>query len=126
MIPATMMYFAPEFKVYSLPGTTAKPMQSLFRKYLLHIKANFELGFWLLALVTLYFLNVDAASLCMFRFVGINWCPGCGLGHAMHAAMHLDLLASFREHIFGIPALLIIAHRIKQLVSKPKLQYEQQ
>lgn len=126
MIPAMMMYFAPEFKCIGLLPTTAKRMQSSMRKFQLYIKSNFELVFWAVALLTLYFMNVDGQSLCMFQFAGVDWCPGCGLGHAIHDAMHLNLATSFNEHPFGIPALLIIAHRIIQLISKPKLHYEQQ
>ncbi len=95
-------------------------------KYLRHLKANFELYFWLLALVILYFMPLTGESLCLFRFAGIDWCPGCGLGHALQAAMHLNFATSFDEHPFGIPALLIIANRIVQLIFKPKLLYEQQ
>lgn len=101
-------------------------MQHPVKKYLFLVKSNVEIYFWLLSLVSLYFLNVDGQSLCLFRFVGVEWCPGCGLGHAIHAAMHFDFATSFSEHFFGVPALLIIAHRITQLISKPKLQYEQQ
>lgn len=101
-------------------------MQRSFPGYFLFIKSNLELVIWITALVCLYFLNVDGQSLCIFRFAGISWCPGCGLGHAIHAALHFQFVASFNEHPFGIPALLIIAHRIFQLISKQPLRYEQQ
>lgn len=121
-----MMYFALEFKSFKFGFIIAKRMRRLIQKYLPFIKSNFELAFWILALVALYFGNVDAQSLCFFRFLGVGWCPGCGLGHSIHASLHLDFATSFSEHPLGIPALLIIAHRIKQLVSKPTLRYEQQ
>jgi hypothetical protein len=54
-------------------------------------------------------------SLCLLRFIGFDHCPGCGIGHAIHFALHLQFAASLQEHIFGIPAVLIIAYRIKQL-----------
>lgn len=95
-------------------------------KFLRYIKANFELYFWLSALVALYFMNVRSESLCLFRFAGFNWCPGCGLGHALNAALHFNFASSFNEHPFGIPALLIIVNRIKHLLLKPTLLYEQQ
>ena len=102
-----------------------KRMRLLVKKYLLFLKSNFELAFWLLAIIGLFFLDTNGQSLCMVRFLGIAWCPGCGLGHAMNAALHFDVVTSFKEHPFGIPALLIIAHRIKALISKPTLHYEQ-
>ena len=126
MIPAMIMYFAPEFKIVIVYWSIAKRMQRSFTKYSVFIRSHLELGFWLLSIVALFFLNNGGPSLCLFRFAGIDWCPGCGLGHAIHAALHLDFATSFHEHPFGIPALLIIAHRIIQLISKPKLHYEQQ
>lgn len=101
-------------------------MQPSIKKYAVFIKSNFELGFWLAGLLVLFKMNVNDQSLCFFRVLGIAWCPGCGLGHAINAALHLDFATSLKEHLFGIPALLIIAHRIKQLISKPTLRYEQQ
>lgn len=95
-------------------------------KFLRCIKANFELYFWSSAIIGLYFMNSSGPSLCIFDWVGFGWCPGCGIGHAMHAALHLDFKTSFAEHPFGIPALLIIANRIRQLFLKPTLLYEQQ
>ncbi|MCP9751830.1 DUF2752 domain-containing protein [Ferruginibacter sp. HRS2-29] len=67
-------------------------------------------------------MNTDSASssLCLFRFAGFNSCPGCGIGHSIHEALHLNFARSFSEHIFGIPAVLIILYRIKQLLFTPK------
>lgn len=88
---------------------------------------HLELVIWVAALCLLFFMDTAAAqpSLCMFRLIGIDSCPGCGLGHAIHHAMHLNFAQSFHEHLFGIPALLIILFRIKQLLfQKKQLLYE--
>lgn len=95
-------------------------------KYLRYIKSNLEIYFWLTSLLILYFLRAGGESFCLFRLAGIDWCPGCGIGRAISAALHFRFATSFDEHPFGIPALLIIAHRITQLIIKPKLLYEQQ
>jgi uncharacterized protein DUF2752 len=69
---------------------------------------------WVLALGFLYFMDVEStsASLCVFKSVGFNSCPGCGIGHAIHHALHFDLVQSIKEHILGIPATLGILYMI--------------
>lgn len=88
---------------------------------------NWHVGFesicWISALIILFFMSHDNdadASLCMFRIIGFNSCPGCGLGHAIHDALHLRFGLSFKEHWLGIPAILIIFQRIYQLTLKKK------
>lgn len=87
------------------------------------IKPRLELVCWSGALILLFFMPVESAepSLCLFRFIGFNSCPGCGIGHAIHYALHFDLVASFHEHLFGLPAVLIILYRIKQLSFAKKI-----
>lgn len=77
-----------------------------------------ELIFWIAGLSWLALINPagDHFSLCLFHHLGISWCPGCGVGHAVSFALHGDWTASFRAHCMGIPALLIISHRILVLV----------
>ncbi len=83
----------------------------------------FELLFWITALVLLFFMEVNllAPTLCVFRWLNIGHCPGCGIGHAIHYALHLQLSISFQQHPLGIAAVLIILNRIKELSLKPKL-----
>jgi hypothetical protein len=71
---------------------------------------------WLTALTCLFFLNPseDGTSLCLFRFVGINWCPGCGIGHAIHFALHGQFFESIKEHWLGIPATAAILYQMIQ------------
>jgi len=83
---------------------------------------HIELCFWILAIVLLFFMNNDNASdsLCFFHWIGFNSCPGCGIGHSIHAALHLEFAKSIQAHPFGIAAVLIIFYRIKQLSFPPK------
>jgi hypothetical protein len=60
---------------------------------------------WLSSLFFLYFMDPGGPSLCIFKFAGMDACPGCGLGHSMHAALHLDFAKSFDEHVLGLPAI---------------------
>ncbi len=90
------------------------------------ILKNIELLFWIAALTALFFLRVDIpqTSLCFFSLIGLQECPGCGIGHAIHYALRFDFEASFHHHVMGIPGVIIIFIRIKQLLYKPKNAYE--
>ena len=90
------------------------------------MKGNFELLFWLTALVLLFFMvpaNMHF-TLCPLSNLGFDFCPGCGLGHSIHYAMWFDFAQSFSSHPLGIIALFIILYRISQLIIKP-LKYSQ-
>ncbi len=77
--------------------------------------------FWILAVVMLFFMDAgEKNSLCFFHWLGINHCPGCGIGHSIHSALHFQFLTSFKEHPFGIIALIILFTRIKQLLFPQK------
>ena len=86
------------------------------------VSKNMELLFWPAALVLLFFMHTDSPqqSLCFFRFIGLQSCPGCGIGHAIHEALHLRFSQSFQAHFFGIPAVAIILHRIYSLTKQIK------
>lgn len=76
-----------------------------------------ELFFWSLALVLLATSSPDVHhfTLCPLANLGFNWCPGCGIGRSITALFHGDVATSFKQHWFGIPALVLILHRIYQL-----------
>lgn len=84
-----------------------------------------ELVFLLAACLLLYFMQTGetGASLCLFSRIGISWCPGCGLGHSIHYALHAQFEASLNHHILGIPAILVILNRVRQLVFIRKQQF---
>ncbi|MEJ6981139.1 DUF2752 domain-containing protein [Pedobacter sp. P351] len=62
-------------------------------------------------------------SLCPLSNLGFPWCPGCGLGRSITSVFHGDLKSSFEYHWFGIPALLILLHRIFVLSKKYFLSF---
>ncbi|PIQ10957.1 MAG: hypothetical protein COW71_01545 [Ignavibacteriales bacterium CG18_big_fil_WC_8_21_14_2_50_31_20] len=53
---------------------------------------------------------------CLFSLVGIENCPGCGLGKSISMIFHGDFVASFNAHPLGIPALFLILKRIYKLI----------
>jgi hypothetical protein len=84
-----------------------------FRKYL-------ELIAWNGGLVLLAFMDpgTDAHySFCFFKFIGIKYCPGCGLGHSISYLFHGNLRASFDAHPLGFFAVSVIFARIYKLYS---------
>ncbi|MEO5985100.1 MAG: DUF2752 domain-containing protein, partial [Ferruginibacter sp.] len=63
---------------------------------------------------------------CFFKWLGLRYCPGCGIGHAINAALHFQFENSFNAHPAGIFAIGIIFQRIIQLAFiKKNFQYEQ-
>ena len=90
--------------------------------FLKRFNKHFELVFWVSALILLFFMNPqdNEHSLCLFHWLGFDWCPGCGIGHAIHAALHFQFINSFQQHPMGIVALIIIINRIKHLSFKFK------
>jgi hypothetical protein len=86
-------------------------IKTFFLKY-------FELVFWIAGLMFLAIINPSGEShftLCPLKLLGFNWCPGCGLGHSISFLFHGELNSSFHAHWFGVPAVIIIVHRIYAL-----------
>lgn len=69
---------------------------------------------WITALLLLFFMDPasQGTSFCLFKFIGFSYCPGCGIGHSIHYALHLNMARSFDEHVLGIPATLAILYTI--------------
>lgn len=57
-------------------------------------------------------------TLCLFSMAGIDFCPGCGLGHAISFLFRGMIEASIQAHPLGIPALLFILLRMYRLLPK--------
>jgi hypothetical protein len=74
--------------------------------------------FWMLSLITLLILSgwEKTPGFCLWQMMGIDFCPGCGIGRAIGLLLRGDFQSSFQAHWLGIPALLTIAYRIFQLI----------
>jgi len=80
-------------------------MHRLLRKY-------HEVIIWNGVLIVLASMDVESGiSFCLLKTLGLSWCPGCGIGHAMHYALHFEFAKSFDAHILGIPGVLIIFYQ---------------
>lgn len=63
---------------------------------------------WLSVLSVLYFMEEGGPSLCLFKLAGFGSCPGCGIGHAIHYALHLQFRQSLGAHMMGVPATVLL------------------
>ncbi len=91
---------------------TITKLRLVFRHY-------FELMFWILSIVFLALMSPATEphlSLCIFKFFGISFCPGCGLGHSISYLFHGNIQASFSSHPLGFFAVIIILFRIYKLL----------
>jgi len=81
-------------------------------------RVGLEAWVWLGGLTYLALIDPAACnhfSFCGLRLLGIEHCPGCGLGRSISFLLRGDLAQSFETHWLGIPALLILIHRIYSL-----------
>ena len=100
----------------SLNDTLRKTIQ-LFHK----IKSSFgfETAIWVGGLIFFAFINNPTDvhfTICPLTNLGLNICPGCGLGNSISYLFRGDLIASFHSHPFGLFALIILLTRIIYLL----------
>jgi hypothetical protein len=55
-------------------------------------------------------------DLCLFDALGVSFCPGCGLGHAIAWLARGNVVASWQAHPLGLPAAGLLLYRIVYLV----------
>ncbi|HSP88693.1 MAG TPA: DUF2752 domain-containing protein [Ignavibacteriaceae bacterium] len=69
---------------------------------------------WLAGLIILIMINTDSAhfTVCPFNNLGLDFCPGCGLGRSINYFVRLDFENSFSVHPLGGVAFFIILYRI--------------
>lgn len=91
-------------------GTGIKHLLFFFRK-------NLEAFIWLTALILLFFLEPTSQhhSLCVFHNLGMDFCPGCGLGRSIAWFFNGEIMLSLKSHPFGIIAVFILTFRIFQV-----------
>ena len=85
------------------------------------LKKYFELIAWISALLLLARLDPntgDDSSLCILHYIGLQYCPGCGLGRSIAYLFRGELKLSFDTHFMGVPAAGIMLHRIFTLIRK--------
>lgn len=91
-------------------------------KYKAYFKIiEWEAVLWSIGLIYLLFINPyqpQQYTLCPFHNLGIDFCPGCGLGRSISLMYHGDFIHSLKSHPLGIIAFVLIASRIFGLTKK--------
>ena len=75
--------------------------------------------FWLIAIALLTMTDPDQCghfSLYLFKHLGIDLCPGCGLGHGIALLFRGRFIESFHAHPLALPAVVILIHRSYKLL----------
>ena len=82
------------------------------------LQAGPEPFLWLSALCVLAVMDPvpGGFSLCPLRNLGITFCPGCGLGHSVSLLLHGDIIRSVHVHVLGIPATVMLLHRVYSML----------
>jgi hypothetical protein len=85
-----------------------------------------EAYIWMLGLALVVFIGPYSEShfsVCLFKNLGFDFCPGCGLGRSIAYLARGEIIASFNAHPLGAPAVAVLAHRIVMLVRNSLQQY---
>ncbi|TRX62515.1 DUF2752 domain-containing protein [Carboxylicivirga sp. M1479] len=83
--------------------------------------SHLEAYFWLIALVSLAVSSPDDAShytLCIFKNLGFDFCPGCGLGHAITYLFHGQLIESWQSHPLALVAIIVLVYRSVSILKR--------
>lgn len=55
-------------------------------------------------------------TLCVFHSLGLELCPGCGLGHSIGFLVRGAFAASFEAHPLGVPIFAVLLARSGNLI----------
>jgi hypothetical protein len=78
-----------------------------------------EAFIWITALIFLALLEPAETihfTLCPFSAIGIDFCPGCGLGRSVSYILHGEFTNSLSVHPLGIFALIVLTTRVISLI----------
>lgn len=76
---------------------------------------------WITGLIVLALINVEGSShftVCPFNNLGIDFCPGCGIGKSIHYLLNMKIEQSLNAHPLGIFAFAVLSRRIFQLIKE--------
>jgi len=85
-----------------------------------------EATIWIFGLVYLVFINDPQSihfTICPLANLGIDFCPGCGLGNSISYLFQGEMSASIHAHPLGIFALIIITMRIITIIKNNRRMY---
>ncbi len=76
---------------------------------------NPEALIWISGILVLALIDVNGSShfsVCPFKNIGIDFCPGCGLGKSIHYLLSLEIEKSLNTHPLGLFAFTVLVRRI--------------
>lgn len=89
-----------------------------------YFRQKLEAWIWLVVLLSMVLTQPSSGNhfiLCPLAHMGIQKCPGCGVGRSMILALHGNVPESLCLHPLGLLALVVISLRIYELLfSNPK------
>ena len=94
-----------------------------FKTLQVFVTNNIEPLIWAAVLFCIFFMDVSGGSICIFKMIGFNSCPGCGIGHSIHDVLHFNFTTSIKEHVFGIPVTTIILWQTVKPFFRNKTQH---
>ncbi len=84
-----------------------------------------EAGFWVLGLAAMAIADPSSPglySICPFdavgNWIGLSFCPGCGLGHAVAHLARGEFALSFAAHPLAVPAVLVLTTHATSLLKR--------
>jgi len=87
---------------------------------------GFEAAAWIFGLLFLILVHTPGEThftICPLANLGIDFCPGCGLGNSISFLFRGDFISSFHSHPLGIFALIIITLRIISIIKNNRRRY---
>lgn len=90
-------------------------------------RARAEAMFWSLGVLAVAIADPNTGgliSVCPFEaigsWIGLSFCPGCGLGHAVGFLVRGDLSQSMAAHPLAIPAVLTLTLHVRRLLGSSR------
>jgi len=80
---------------------------------------GFEAVVWILGLLFLILIHTPGKThltICPLANLGIDFCPGCGLGNSISYLFRGEFVFSFHSHPLGIFAFVVITTRIISII----------
>lgn len=87
---------------------------------------GFEAVVWTFGLLYLAFIHSPGEThftVCPLANLGIDFCPGCGLGNSISYLFKGDFISSFVAHPLGIFALIVLTLRIFTIIKNNWRKY---
>lgn len=116
-----------EFLLNNVIGSIQKSFGIYFSLKRYFNLIGFEALIWISAILYItLFSPVDQThfTLCPIKNLGIDFCPGCGLGYSIVLIFHGQFVESFNTHPLGFFAVIIIIHRIYTLLKTNIINYK--